>query len=484
VAFGGVPATDVRLYSPEQMTAVAPAVQSADAVDVTVTDEFGATSETSPADQFTYGPDPVPSVSSVYRDAGPTAGSQTITVSGSGFVFGSDVLFGQVPASSVTFKSDQRLQVVTPAHTAGTIHVTVQTPGGTSTKTTSDLYAFGAPVVRSISSHTGPVAGGNQVTIDGSGFLPGATVAFGATGTAATFVSVNQLIATAPAHAAGTAYVRVSTSAGVSPNTATNYYAYGGVAVTSVSPRAGATSGGTTVTIKGSGFGQGATVSFGQTPASSVTFRDIDHLWAVAPAHAAGTVNVTVTTSAGTSPPNQAADAFAFGAPTVTSVSPRAGSIVGGGVIDVYGAGFVPGAKVWFGGAASPAVTFVRASHLRAKIPPHAAGTIDVKVQSAAGMSATSLADVYAFGPPTVTTIKPRSGPTAGGNEVTIDGTGFVPGVTVKFGTSTSPSVTVESSTQVIAQAPAHSAGSVDVAVHSPAGLSQESAGDVYSYGT
>jgi hypothetical protein len=322
------------------------------------------------------------------------------------------------------------------------------------------------------------------VTIDGSGFVPGATVSFGATTVSATFVSIFQLIATAPAHAAGTAYVRVRTFGGVTPATAANYYAYGGVAVNSVSPRAGATSGGPTVTILGRGFGPGASVSFGQTPASSVTVLGGGRLEAVAPAHAVGTVNVTVTTSAGTSPRRQAADAFAFGAPTVKSVSPRAGSIVGGNTIDVYGAGFVPGTRVWFGGKVSPAVTFESASHLRAKVPSHAAGTVHVVVQSAAGKSATGLADVYAFGSPTVTTISPRRGPTSGGNNVTITGTGFVPGVKVRFGTSSSASVTVESPTQLVARAPSHAAGSVDVTVRSGAGLSQESPGDLYSYGT
>ena len=51
----------------------------------------------------------------------------------------------------------------------------------------------------------GPTAGGNTVTINGTNFLAGARVKFGATASASvTFVSATQLKAVAPAHAAGT----------------------------------------------------------------------------------------------------------------------------------------------------------------------------------------------------------------------------------------------------------------------------------------
>ena len=71
--------------------------------------------------------------------------------------------------------------------------------------------------------------------------------------------------------------------------------------ITSVSPSSGPTTGGTSVTITGTGFTSGQdpfTVTFGST---SVTGTRIDntHLSATTPAHAAGAVNVTVTDKGG-----------------------------------------------------------------------------------------------------------------------------------------------------------------------------------------
>jgi hypothetical protein len=79
------------------------------------------------------------------------------------------------------------------------------------------------------------------------------------------------------------------------------------VELTGVSPPSGPTSGGTAVTLTGSGFAAGATVSFGGAAASSVVVQNAARITAVTPAHAAGTVAVTVTN------PGAAADTLSPG---------------------------------------------------------------------------------------------------------------------------------------------------------------------------
>ncbi len=68
-------------------------------------------------------------------------------------------------------------------------------------------------------------------------------------------------------------------------------------AVTSISPLAGPVAGGTAVTIRGSNFQDGATVTFDGTAATGVIFVSSDTITATTPAHPAGTVNVIVTNS-------------------------------------------------------------------------------------------------------------------------------------------------------------------------------------------
>ncbi|MFI5181052.1 MAG: choice-of-anchor tandem repeat GloVer-containing protein [Thermoanaerobaculia bacterium] len=64
--------------------------------------------------------------------------------------------------------------------------------------------------------------------------------------------------------------------------------------VTGVSPSGGPSTGGTVVTVSGTDFQPDATVGFGETSASSVTFIDAMTIWAVTPAHATGAVTVGV----------------------------------------------------------------------------------------------------------------------------------------------------------------------------------------------
>jgi hypothetical protein len=84
--------------------------------------------------------------------------------------------------------------------------------------------------------------------------------------------------------------------------------------VTGVSPNSGSESGGAAVTISGSNFTQGATVSFGGSAASEVTVYSSNTITALSPPEGAGTVDVTVTESSGTSS-TSSADQFTYMAP-------------------------------------------------------------------------------------------------------------------------------------------------------------------------
>jgi hypothetical protein len=98
--------------------------------------------------------------------------------------------------------------------------------------------------------------------------------------------------------------------------------------VEAIRPTGGPETGGTSVTITGSGFTGATAVDFGSVPASSFTVDSDTQINAVAPA-GSGTVDVTVTTPTGTSPAT-AADRFTYtGAPGAVSPAPTPpGSVV------------------------------------------------------------------------------------------------------------------------------------------------------------
>ena len=99
--------------------------------------------------------------------------------------------------------------------------------------------------------------------------------------------------------------------------------------VTDVMPTSGPVEGTTRVVIAGSNFVNGATVSFGGVPATGVLFGNSNFLFAVAPAHGAGAVDVIVTnpdSQSGTLPNSYTYDAAG---PLVIGVIPDSGPIDG-----------------------------------------------------------------------------------------------------------------------------------------------------------
>jgi hypothetical protein len=80
---------------------------------------------------------------------------------------------------------------------------------------------------------------------------------------------------------------------------------------------------------------------------------------------------------------------------------------------------------------------------------------------------------------PTITTLSPTTGSTAGGTMVTLTGTNFTGATGVSFGGTASTLYTVNSVTSITATSPAHAAGPVSVTVTTPGGTSS---GQTFTY--
>ncbi len=82
---------------------------------------------------------------------------------------------------------------------------------------------------------------------------------------------------------------------------------------------------------------------------------------------------------------------------------------------------------------------------------------------------------------PTITSIGPNNGRTIGGVKVTITGTGFISGTTVKFGSTSATGVSIKSSTSLTAFSPA-GAGTVGISVTNANGTSSSTPYDQFGY--
>ncbi|HEX3462203.1 MAG TPA: IPT/TIG domain-containing protein, partial [Acidimicrobiales bacterium] len=100
--------------------------------------------------------------------------------------------------------------------------------------------------------------------------------------------------------------------------------------------------------------------------------------------------------------------------------------------------------------------------------------------------SGPAIALAYAWSPPTVTSVTPNVGSTAGGNSVTIGGTNFITGTTATtflFGSTSATGVNCSSTTSCTVTVPAGGVGTVDVHATTVGGTSPVNApGDQYTY--
>ncbi|MFA4825482.1 MAG: IPT/TIG domain-containing protein [Methanoregula sp.] len=338
VIFGDYEGTNPIVNSDTSISITSPANQ-AGTVHVTVITLTGGSSATSPADQFTY--IVVPTITSISPVSGPDIGGTVVTITGTSLNGATAVTFDGTPASTFSVINETSISATSPAHAAGAVNVNVTTPNGAATGTYTYITL---PTVTDISPASGPVSGGTVVTITGTNLIGTNAVTFdGTPATASSAINETSISATSPAHAAGAVSVVVTTPNG----TATGTYTYViPPTVTGISPARGPASGDTVVTISGTNLNGATTVTFDGIPATAFSADSDTTITATTPAHAAGAVNVVVTTLTGA-----ATGTYTYiGGPTVSSITPATG--VAGELVtitDLAGTNFVEGTtpEVW-----------------------------------------------------------------------------------------------------------------------------------------
>jgi hypothetical protein len=199
-----------------------------------------------------------------------------------------------------------------------------------------------APTVKSVVPDHGSVNGGTLVTVTGKNLITASAVSFGGVpGVIESFKRGGSIEATAPA-GTSTVDVTVTTPDGTSNETAADSFTYVTTpAIQNLSPRIGASYGGTRVIISGSDFSGVTGVSFGDTAAASFVIDSPQAITAVTSAESVGQVAVSLTGTDGDSPSDPAdLYTFALRVPKVTFVSPATGSDAGGTAVVITGTGF------------------------------------------------------------------------------------------------------------------------------------------------
>lgn len=171
--------------------------------------------------------------------------------------------------------------------------------------------------------------------------------------------------------------------------------------------------------------------------------------------------------------------------PVVSKLSPKAGPAAGGTSVAITGSGLSGATSVRFGSTAAASYKVNSSTSISALAPAGTSGIVDVTVTTAAGTSAISKGDRFKFKAPTVTSVTPSSGTTAGGTSVTIGGSGFALGAATsfKFSSTTATEVDCTSTTSCTAVSPPRAkTGTVDVKATAGGLSSPKSTPDRFTY--
>lgn len=389
---------------------------------------------------------PLPTITDVTPDQGPTSGGTSVAITGTGFLTVSSVTFAGVDADAFTVVSDTRIDATTPAHAVGTVDVVVTSPGGAATAT--DAYRY----------------------LSADAALSGLTVSEG-----------TLTPAFEPAQ--------------------TDYAVTVGNAIASITLSPTASDAGSTITVAGNPVVSGTAsapvaLSLGTTSiAVVVTAADgSTRQYTVAVTRAGPAAIGVYSTSDGVQPiANGATSATAgtdFGQVIVGSSASRRFLIFNEGDADltVSAITVTPAAGFTMQSASSRTIAPRGSYEFEIGFTPETGGrvTTTITIESDDPATPSFSYSIYATGvmpEPTITGVTPDEGPTPGNKAVTITGTGFLEVSSVTFGGADANAFTVVSSTRVDVLTPAHAAGSVDVVVTTPGGAATLANGYTYISG-
>lgn len=403
---------------------------------------------------------PLPTVSTIAPTVGSLSGGTTVVIAGSNFYNVQKVTFGGIAATSFVVNSPTRITAVTPLKSAGIVDVKIETAGGTVIIGRS--FTFANPSIASVTPNSGVITGGISVVIAGTNLTGATEVLFGAVSATSYVVnSSNQITAIAPAGDTGEVEISVITPLG--KVTSNQKFRYVAPSINAVTPASGPINGGTIVVIAGNNFSGVSAVTFGGVPAQSFTVNSSSQITAVTPPRAsAGSVPIEITLTTGTIDSSYTYVA----APTISLISPSSGSTSGGMSVLITGTNFLGVTSVTFGGTKAQSFTVNSETQITAVTPIKSAGVVNVQITTAGGIATSPIAFTYTA--PTITSLSPISGPTAGETVVTIFGTNLLGTTAVTFGGTNSKSFTVLNSSTISAVVPAKSAGAVTVNVVTP----------------
>ncbi|WP_224362419.1 IPT/TIG domain-containing protein [Hyalangium versicolor] len=408
-------------------------------------------------------------LSTVTPEEGPQAGGNTVTLVGSGFTEGTQVLIGGTTSPRVTRVSSTELRVVAPrARLADRVDVRVYGDGEGGLLRRAYRYVEDLRIAE-LAPLTGPLEGGTSVVLTGQGFEGAMAVSFGGIPAESfTVESPTRMTAiTPPGIQLRAVEVRI-----VTPRdtwTARGGFTYveasGPFALYGVFPHVGTRPDGT-VTLTGQGLDKpGLSVSFG---GEQVVLGAVTPTTAVVTVPPRGVLPRVVPVAATNGTENASlVNGYTFRL-SLSSATPSSGPTRGGTEVQVDGVNLPPDARAYVGAIEASGVSIASENQLRLTSPFGASGPAsDIRVQSANDPENEAvLSTAFQYEAPVMLgQVEPARGAIAGGTLVTVRGDGFGEGTAVTLGGQPAREVQIVDAHTLTCRTPPANMGTVEVAV-------------------
>lgn len=405
-----------------------------------------------------------PKVSTMTPAHGSVVGGDAVTLTGQGFtqsgvarVFGAKIganstrNFRVVDDTTATFTAPQGAAFE--CYPLSLTYLGADGHGSSTIVTESTVhsfcYGFG---INSITPVAGPLAGGTQVTIRGSGFLSIDALYFADQRAAISVPSDNLIVATVPPTlAAGQVDIRMAVRGREGSRVGVYTYMNPPV-VTGVSPASGPLTPIAPVVVTGRSLDMAMGVKFGALPGTIVSSSN-NAITVLPPAAVkVGAVPIVVVGPGGTV--NLAGAYTYFDRPVLARLTPAIGTPGGGTVVTLRGSNLLGATEVKFGTTKARSFRVVSTTQITTTAPAGAAySTASISVTTPTGTA--TLKNAYRFGvrpaPPVVAAVSPDEGPTEGGTHITITGSGFTGATRVAIGGIATTSFSVVSDDEITA---------------------------------
>lgn len=234
-----------------------------------------------------------------------------------------------------------------------------------------------ASQITDVTPASGPTAGGSVLTINGTGFgAAGNLVTVGGSPCTVVAETPEQITCTLPAGTGASRVIRVMDLGGG----ASQPYPFGyePPTITDITASTFPTAGGTTITIDGTNFGEGAggqRVTVGVTPCQGVALSTPFTLECRLPPGGGTNVPVDVLVDGQLSAPSS----LSYDPPVITEVTPTHMPAAGGGLITIRGENFGLSSTVTVGASPCP-VAQQSHTQVECSLPPGPVGSADVSI--------------------------------------------------------------------------------------------------------